>query len=88
MRVDPTGDMAKSTKRPVAANANDSSRLDRQTSSAFSSSGVGAYDRDRVATRAYELYMARGRSDGRDLEDWLIAEREYRSDGDSKAHDE
>ena len=41
-----------------------------------SSSSTGAYDRDRVAMRAYELYMARGGRDGADIEDWLIAERE------------
>ena len=35
-------------------------------------------DRDRCAQRAYELYLARGRQDGRDLEDWLTAERELR----------
>ena len=33
-------------------------------------------DADRVAMRAYELYMARGGGDGQDLEDWLEAERE------------
>ena len=34
--------------------------------------------RDQCAQRAYELYLARGGEDGRDLEDWLIAERELR----------
>jgi hypothetical protein len=33
-------------------------------------------DRERLASRAYELYMARGGSDGQDLDDWLTAERE------------
>lgn len=32
--------------------------------------------RDRIAARAYELYLARGASDGRDWDDWLAAERE------------
>ncbi len=31
---------------------------------------------DRVAQRAYELYLARGAGDGRDFDDWLTAERE------------
>ena len=35
-------------------------------------------DRDVLAQRAYELYLARGGQDGRDLEDWLTAERELR----------
>jgi len=35
-------------------------------------------DRDACALRAYELYLARGRADGLDLDDWLSAERELR----------
>ena len=31
---------------------------------------------DRVAQRAYELYLARGARDGQDFDDWLTAERE------------
>jgi len=31
---------------------------------------------DEVARRAYELYEARGREPGRELEDWLHAEQE------------
>jgi Protein of unknown function (DUF2934) len=33
-------------------------------------------DRDRVAQRAYELYLSRGGADGRDQDDWFIAEQE------------
>lgn len=29
-----------------------------------------------VARRAFDLYEARGRTDGQDVEDWLAAERE------------
>ena len=32
--------------------------------------------RDRIAVRAYELYLARGGGDGRDFDDWIEAERE------------
>lgn len=39
-------------------------------------------DRDRVAQRAYELYLARGGADGRDMDDWLIAEMEIRGRAD------
>jgi len=35
-------------------------------------------DTDRIAQRAYERYEARGREEGRDLEDWLEAEQELR----------
>jgi hypothetical protein len=38
-----------------------------------------APDRDRIAARAYELYLARGRASGRELDDWLAAERELNS---------
>lgn len=31
---------------------------------------------NRIAQRAYELYLARGGRHGSDWEDWLIAERE------------
>jgi hypothetical protein len=34
-------------------------------------------NRDRIAARAYELYLARGGAHGADMEDWLNAEREF-----------
>jgi len=37
--------------------------------------------RDRIAARAYELYLARGGADGQDWEDWLAAEREIADNG-------
>jgi DUF2934 family protein len=41
---------------------------------------------DRVAIRAYELYLARGATDGQAWEDWLAAERELISSaGESRA---
>lgn len=38
-----------------------------------------------IALKAYELYERRGRREGRDLEDWLEAERLMQSAADSKA---
>ena len=38
---------------------------------------AAAPDRDRIAMRAYELYLARGAADGDAVEDWLTAEREF-----------
>jgi Protein of unknown function (DUF2934) len=35
-------------------------------------------DRERVAQRAYELYLERGAGDGQAMDDWLAAERELR----------
>ena len=40
---------------------------------------AAAPDRDRIAMRAYELYLARGGGEGRELDDWLAAERELSS---------
>ena len=35
---------------------------------------------ERVAARAHELYVSRGRADGHEVEDWLQAESELRSE--------
>jgi hypothetical protein len=58
--------MAKATKSPTATSpsSTEAERLD------------DASYRDRVAMRAYELYLARGGTDGADFDDWLAAERE------------
>jgi hypothetical protein len=34
--------------------------------------------RDAIALRAYELFEERGREPGRDVDDWLCAERELK----------
>jgi hypothetical protein len=36
-------------------------------------------DCEQIALRAYEIYQARGGTDGSDLDDWLQAERELQS---------
>jgi hypothetical protein len=38
--------------------------------------GGGRLSSAAIARRAYELYEKRGRQDGRDIDDWLLAERE------------
>ena len=38
-------------------------------------------DRERVARRAYELYLARGGAHGGAMDDWLAAERELTQRG-------
>jgi hypothetical protein len=71
--------MAKSKKRSETAST------DRSTQSAVITpdegangqhTDMGAHARDRIAVRAYELYLARGGADGGDFDDWLAAERE------------
>lgn len=44
---------------------------------------AGLAARDAVALRAYELFEQRGREPGRDVDDWLRAEREIR---DTRSH--
>jgi len=39
---------------------------------------VAGIDRDLVSQRAYERYVARGKEDGQDVDDWLRAEQELR----------
>jgi hypothetical protein len=46
------------------------------------------YDRDRIALRAYELYLARGGTDGADFDDWLAAERELAASNGEPARDD
>ena len=40
---------------------------------------------DLIARRAFEFYCERGGGHGRDVDDWLQAERELRSSGDATA---
>jgi hypothetical protein len=39
-------------------------------------SPTGLKTQDRIARRAYELYVQRGRQEGKALEDWLQAEQQ------------
>ena len=40
---------------------------------------------DKIRRRAYELYVERGEEPGRDIEDWLQAERELTTDNSNTA---
>jgi hypothetical protein len=64
--------MGKSRKRSETA-SNSSLETPDQGSNGETSSGD---PRDRIATRAYQLYLARGGRDGGDFDDWINAERE------------
>jgi hypothetical protein len=46
--------------------------------------GNAARDED-IRRRAYEIYLARGEQPGRDLDDWLQAERELEGETLSRA---
>ncbi len=53
----------------------------KKSQEAWESSGAAAAEppEETIARRAYEIYVARGASDGNDLDDWLQAERELRT---------
>ena len=63
----------KTSPRPADVSSARARRRDADTLPSFTESRPAA---DRVAQRAYERYVERGREDGRDMEDWLEAERE------------
>jgi hypothetical protein len=41
-------------------------------------------ERERIARRAYEMYLARGGAEGDPMEDWLAAEREFNATSGSR----
>jgi hypothetical protein len=47
-----------------------------QTAGTHTASPNNSKTQDRIARRAYELYVQRGRQEGNALEDWLQAERQ------------
>jgi hypothetical protein len=58
----------------MATQARESARPEHPRES--SNEIVGVVSPDAVAVRAYELFEERGREPGRDVDDWLRAERE------------
>jgi Protein of unknown function (DUF2934) len=64
--------MAKSRKKEEAASAEGEVATPQMSGDTVAANP----DRERLASRAYELYLERGGSDGMDMEDWLEAERE------------
>lgn len=78
--VDEATVMAKSRKRQDGAETGPESPDPSQDATPVGTAGRDGSDNgnytDRVAMRAYELYLARGGADGGDFDDWLAAERE------------
>lgn len=65
---------------PSTPNEPERPTTDAPVASAPQSSGdttTARPDPDRIARRAYELYLARGGSGGGPLDDWLEAEKEF-----------
>ena len=68
--------MAKTRKRSETGQPEGDSQANQPDSSQGRQDASTNGHADRVAARAYELYLARGGSHGSDWEDWLAAERE------------
>ena len=56
---------------------------DEQAGPPFQISKSG-WDYERIARRAYELYLQRGQQEGRDLEDWVKAEQQLAGEAGKK----
>lgn len=69
----PDSPLATMTERPQTADYREAAPQSAGDTS------VASPDRERIAMRAYELYLARGASDGAALDDWLTAEHEITS---------
>jgi hypothetical protein len=65
--------MAKQAARKMGTAGVDAAAAAAEAGAATAAATI---DHDRVAQRAYELYLARGCEQGRELDDWLCAERE------------
>lgn len=66
--------MAKAPRRRVAPPV--VTAADRASKVRVDDTAITEHD---IARRAYDLYLARGREPGHQLDDWLQAERELRS---------
>jgi hypothetical protein len=65
-----------------------SESLDPQATSTQAENGevsVGNMGDEQIRLRAYEIYLERGEQPGRELDDWLQAERELESEPLSRA---
>ena len=74
----------KNTGRKAVKGSTTSAPMVMKATAAKSSAGVGVPaavaktkpTRDEIAQRSYEIFLARGGTNGRDVEDWIQAERD------------
>ena len=52
--------------------------MTKKEQAAHQSAGNSRPTEEQIAERAYNLFLARGGTDGHDVEDWLCAEAELR----------
>ena len=61
---------------PAAIAERPSDAISERASEEEESERARAYAREQISSRAYQIYQERGYSHGRDVEDWLEAERQ------------
>lgn len=71
--------MAKTRKRSETATIDDDAPASQSEPPRSDHDASTNGNAERIAARAYELYLARGGAHGSDWEDWLNAEREVTS---------
>jgi hypothetical protein len=82
MDRDPTtGERADATEPPTDMGTPDADRSGEQMRDVSAKEESLTPADDNVRLRAYELYRRRGAEHGRDMDDWLEAERELRHEG-------
>jgi hypothetical protein len=64
---------------PVKKTTNGSKRTQGSPELTKTTQGSPELTHEEIARRAYEKFLARGRQPGREMQDWLDAERELRS---------
>jgi hypothetical protein len=73
--------MAKTRRRPEAATVDADAPANPPESPEPRHDASANGQAERIAARAYELYLARGGAHGNDWQDWLTAERELAGTG-------
>jgi Protein of unknown function (DUF2934) len=79
------------TSAPFEGATTEDSRAEAASNDAWAPQSTGdttaaaGDERDRIAARAYEIYLERGGSGGDAMDDWLAAEREF-SNGNRDRH--
>ncbi len=71
-----TSDRRRAAEEQVAAQPMPATAANSRVSATVRPSGANGVTKEQIATRAYQLFVARGGRHGYDIEDWLQAERE------------
>jgi hypothetical protein len=67
--------MAIPSSKPYSHPHPDNAAIAEESAAIYPDTNEGRPTPDEIAAEAYRIYMGRGGSDGRDMDDWLEAER-------------